>query len=144
MSENGRFQEAGPGGQSGAAQAPQATLEQRVGALENALAHISRLTYTLSEGAGLRNTLIAQVAGQHGAMARQLAELGRHAEALDRRVGQLEQLCSLAPGQVNLTDAYQLIVDDLAAVKRAVIELQQRARGDAGQTAPDLSIPARH
>lgn len=77
-------------------------------------------------------------------MARQLAELDGRAEALDRRLVRLEQLCSLAPGQVNLTDAYQLIVDDLGAVKRAVVELQQRARGDAGQPAPDLSIPARH
>lgn len=110
------------------------TASQRLEALE---AGEKLLAYGLQQRADTEQALLVLINAHTD-------KLNQRLDAFDKRLVRLEQLCSLAPGQVNLTDAYQLIVDDLGAVKRAVVELQQRARGDAGQTAPDLSIPSRH
>lgn len=71
--------------------------------------------------------------------------LRRHAEtvqslsdqiaAIDKRLESLEKLHALPPGELDLYDAYQLIVNELGDMKKVVLALQREARIE-GETPP--------
>ena len=55
--------------------------------------------------------------------------------ALDKRLKALEQVHILPPGELDLFDAYQLIVNELGDMKKVVLALQREARIE-GETPP--------
>ena len=55
--------------------------------------------------------------------------------AIDKRLEALEKLHALPPGELDLYDAYQLIVNELGDMKKVVLALQREARIE-GETPP--------
>lgn len=108
------------------------TLEARIAALEAG----KKLLWQR-----LKETQKEQADHAH-AVGRTLIEVERKLNArldmLDKRLQRVEPLADPLPqGELDLYGAYQLIVNELAAVKKAVIGLQRAARDESA--APDAA-----